>query len=223
MAISNQNLIEYFNSARQRKFSKGELVLAGDDPSGVMCIQKGYVQVYSISDTGDRYVHILYKNGELFPLIWAVQNIRRRVFYEAASDLIVAEVPKDDFLKFIKQDPLITFEILSQLALQFYVFADRLDNLEYKSAYERVAYRIVFLASRFGKRQNNSVTIEAPLTHELIGESINLSRETVSRQIEKLEENGLLGRKDGLIVIKDIEKLSKEFSEPVTLNMWGLK
>lgn len=223
MAITNQKLIEFFNSARHRKFSKGELVLTGEDPSGVMCIQKGYVQVYSISDDGDRYVHILYKVGELFPLIWAVQNIRRRVFYEAASDVVVAEAPKEDFLKFIKNDAQVIYDVLAQLAEQFYVFADRLDNLEYKSAHERVIYRLVFLASRFGERKGKSVTIQAPLTHEMISESINLARETVSREIEKMEGERLLSRKNGYIRINDIEKIGKEFGDPITLNLWGLK
>jgi CRP-like cAMP-binding protein len=95
--------------------------------------------------------------------------------------------------------------------------------LEYKSAHERVAYRLVFLASRFGKRRGSSVVIDAPLTHEFISESINLSRETVSRQIEKLENENLISRKDGQIIIMDIDKLSKEFSEPITLSLWGLK
>lgn len=223
MAITNAKLIDFFNSATQNKYSTGELVLAGEDPSGIMCIQKGFVRVYSISDDGDNYVHVLYKAGELFPLIWALQNIRRRVFYEAASDVIVAEVSKYDFLNFIKSDVEVAYDVLTQLAQQFYIFADRLDNLEYKSAHEKVAYRLMFLASRFGKRDGKSVIINAPLTHELISESINLARETVSREMEKMENTKLISRKGGYIVINDIGRLGKEFSEPITLDLWGLK
>jgi CRP-like cAMP-binding protein len=223
MAITNPKLIDFFKSARQKKYSAGELVLSGEDPSGVMCIHEGFVRVYSISDNGDRYVHILYKKGEIFPLIWVLQNVHRRIFYEAASDVVVAEAPKNDFLDFIKQDAKVAYDVLVQLAQQFYVFADRLDNLQYKSAHERVAYRIVFLASRFGKKDGESVIVKAPITHEMISESINLARETVSREIEKMEKAGLIGRKNGYIVINDVKELSKEFSEPITLDLWGLK
>jgi CRP-like cAMP-binding protein len=198
------------------------VVLRGDDPSGVIYIESGFVEVYSISDDGDRYVHIIYKKGEIFPLVWALKDVKRRIFYEAVSDVVVAEADRDDFLKFIKSDPKITYDVLSQLAQQFYIFADRLDNLEYKSARERVAYRLAFLASRFGEKQKKSVIIKAPITHELIGGSINLARETVSREIEKLEKRNLISRRGGLIVIKDIQKLAKEFSEPITLDLWGL-
>ncbi len=222
MAITNPKLIKFFDSTRQKSYSSGELVLSGEDPKGVLCIQKGFVTVYSISDEGDRYVHILYKKGEIFPLIWAIHDIRRRIFYEAASDLVVAEAQKQDFLEFIKKDAAVAYDVLAQLAQQFYVFADRLDNLEYKLAHEKVAYRLVFLASRFGERKGKSIIIKAPLTHELISESINLARETVSREIEKMEKAKLLSRKNGYIVINDIERMGAQFSEPITLNLWGL-
>lgn len=222
MSLTSPKLIDFFNSAKQKKYATGELVLRGENPSGVVCIQKGFVKVYSISDEGDTYTHIIYKKGEIFPLIWAIHDIRRKIFYEAASELVVAEAQKNDFLEFIKKDPEVTYDVLSQLAQQFYIFADRLDNLEYKSAHERVAYRLVFLASRFGERQGGMVTIKAPLTHELISESINLARETVSREIEKMEKDGLISRKAGYIVINNIDDMSREFSEPITLNFWGL-
>ena len=223
MAITNQSLIKFFDSARQKRFTAGEIVLNGEEPTGVVYIQKGFVQVYSISDEGNRYIHIIYKDGELFPLIWALNNVRRRIFYEAISDVMVAEAPREDFLDLIKKDAAAANDVLRLLAGQFYVFADRLDNLEYKSAPEKVAYRLAFLASRFGERKGSSVVIKAPLTHGLISESINLARETVSREIEKLERRGILGYDGKYIVVKDIDKLGDEFSEPITLNLWGLK
>jgi CRP-like cAMP-binding protein len=188
-----------------------------------MMIKTGFVSVYSISDEGNKYVHIIYQPGEIFPLIWAVNSTQRRVFYEAASDVAVWEIPKDKFLSRVQADPKVSFEVLTQLAKQFYVFADRLDNLQYKSAHERVAHRLVFLASRFGELKDKSIIIKAPITHALISQSINLARETVSREIEKLEKDKIISRKDGYIVINDIDKLSQEFSEPITLNLWGLK
>jgi len=187
-----------------------------------MCIQQGVIKVYSISDEGDQYIHVLYKTGEIFPLIWAIKDVKRRVFYEATTQSKVAEVSKEEFLKFIKKDTDVLYDVLSQLAEQFQVFAERLDNLLYKSAHEKVVYRLMFLASRFGVREGNKIVIEAPLTHELISETINLARETVSREIEKLEKNKLIARQSGLIVIIDINKLTKEFSEPISLDLWGL-
>jgi CRP-like cAMP-binding protein len=223
MPIANRALKDFFESAKRKKYAAGELVLRGEDPSGVVLIKEGFVSVYSISDEGSRYIHIIYQPGELFPLIWALRNLRRRVFYEAVSDVAVYEVPRDDFLNHIRQDPASLREVLDKLAEQFYVFADRLDNLQYESAHEKVAYRLMFLASRFGERDGGSVIIKAPLTHDLISASINLARETVSREIESLEKADVISRRSGFIVINDVASLSREFSEPITLDLWGLQ
>ncbi|HET7827380.1 MAG TPA: Crp/Fnr family transcriptional regulator, partial [Candidatus Saccharimonadales bacterium] len=132
-------------------------------------------------------------------------------------------LPKAEFIEKASRDADFSYYVLKCLAEQFQVYADRLDNLEYKSAYEKVVYRLLFLAARFGQAGPDGVIIKAPITHELIAESVNLARESVSRQIEKLEKKGLIIYRQGQIIIKDVTAVSQEFSEPITLDLWGLK
>ncbi len=219
----HNDLAALFKTETSKKFLAGEVILSGEEPPGVFYIEKGFVQVYSISDSGDRYLHIIYKHSELFPLIWAIKNVRRRVFYEALTGVELRQMPRHKFLDLIRKNIKAASEIMRQLAEQFYVYADRLDNLEYKTAHERVVYRVLFLASRFGRRDRSRIIIEVPVTHELIAESINLTRETVSREIEKLEKQKLLSRRGGNIVIENLEELNKQFSQPISLDLWGLK
>lgn len=218
----SNGLEEFFAKGRQKKYSAGELITAGEAPSGVFYVESGFIKVYSISDKGDRYVHLLYKHGEVFPLIWALKDVRRRVFYEAASAVKVWMVPKSDFLNYLQPKNSLSYDLLTQVIDQFRIYADRLDNLQYKSAHEKVVYRLLFLASRFGVKADGGIIINAPVTHELIAESVNLTRETVSREMERLGKKGLVARNGGNILLKDIEGLSKEFSEPMSLDLWGL-
>jgi CRP-like cAMP-binding protein len=220
--MMSMTIKEFFSSGRQKKYSSGELILSGESPAGVFYISSGFVKVYSISDEGEKYLHILYKSGELFPLIWAFKGLGRRVYYEAVSDTVACSVSKEEFLDLLQANKEAEREVLNQLVEQFNVYADRLDNLQYKSAKEKLIYRLLFLASRFGERHGNNIVIKAPITHELLAESINLTRETVSREIEKLEKQGLVGRQSGHIVITDVDKVERQFSEPVSLDLWGL-
>lgn len=218
----SNGITEFFAKGRQKKYSAGELIASGEAPSGVFFVESGFVKVYSISDSGDRYVHLLYKHGEVFPLIWALKDIRRRVFYEAASPVKVWVVSKSDFLDYFKLENNTSYELLAQITDQFRIYADRLDNLQYKSAHEKVVYRLLFLAGRFGVNSDGGLLINAPVTHELIAESINLTRETVSREMEKLGKKGLVGKSGGNILLIDIKGLAKEFSEPMSLDLWGI-
>ena len=215
-------LEDIFSQASPRSFSAGEIITTGEEAAGVHLITKGFVKVYSISDEGNEYVHIIYKPGEMFPLIWALLGHRRRVFYEALTDTTVSVLARESFEENVKRNPESSYEVIKSLAEQFYVFADRIDNLQYKSAYERVVYRLLFLGGRFGRKTSGGLILEVPITHELIGQTVNLARESVSRQIEKLEKKKLIGYRGSQIIIKDAKALSREFSEPVSLDFWGV-
>lgn len=216
------SLVKFFKVGIERSFAAGEVILYGEEPTGVIYIKEGYVAVYSISDEGHRYLHVIYKPGEIFPLIWVFKNLHRRVFYEAVTAVSVLEMPKNNFLNLVQRNLSAANEVLAQLAEQFSIYADRLDNLQYKSAKERLVYRLLFLASRFGEQQGSKIIIKAPVTHELIAQSVNLVRETVSREIEELEKQNIISRHRSHIVINDITELARQFSEPVSLDLWGL-
>jgi CRP-like cAMP-binding protein len=146
------------------------------------------------------------------------------VFYESLASSVLWKVPKARFLGHIKENTSPeAYSLIEQLAEQFNVYADRVDNLQYKSASQRVVYRLLFLAGRFGKKDGNRIIIDAPITHKIIASSINLTRESVSREIEKLDDAGIISTNNGKIVIKDVKKLGEQFSEPVSIDLWGLQ
>jgi CRP/FNR family transcriptional regulator len=219
------NLEDFFTTGISIHASKGEVVLRGDEENAdIFYLSKGLIKVYSINDEGEEYIHIIYKTGDIFPLIWAFRNKQRRVFYESLASSVLWKVPKARFLGHIKENTSPeAYSLIEQLAEQFNVYADRVDNLQYKSASQRVVYRLLFLAGRFGKKDGNRIIIDAPITHKIIASSINLTRESVSREIEKLDDAGIISTNNGKIVIKDVKKLGEQFSEPVSIDLWGLQ
>ena len=57
------------------------------------------------------------------------------------------------------------------------------------------------------EKQGKQIIINAPITHQDIADSINMSRETASRALEQLFNSGLMGQKDHLFTVFDIDKL----------------
>lgn len=203
---------------------KGEIVLGNEpEPNGVYYISSGFIKIYSVSDTGQENLHIVYGPGELFPLIWAYLGIEpESLYHQALSDCTLWRLSRDWFQHFIKHNAPVSYAVSLQLAYQFSIYSDRVDNLEYKKASERVAYRLLFLAYRFGKKSNGRITIDAPITHEVFANSINLARESVSREMETLEHERIIEKPDRVIVIRDIKRLAERLSRPVNLTNWHL-
>ncbi len=214
----------YFIDGRVLHYKKGEiLVRPGQDPPGVFFIEKGFIKIYTISDGGSEYVHLIYKVGEIFPLIWTFKGRLRNVFYESLAQSRVRLLPKDRVLTLVDTEHEACRLFLDQAIEQFNILADRLDNLEYSHARERVAYRLLFLAGRFGEKRSKGVLLNVPLTQQLIANTISLQRETVSREIEQLESKKIISYVNHKIFIEDIDLLAAQISEPVSPTLWGMK
>lgn len=221
--VQSPVISEFFKHGQPTYFRKGDLIIGMDpEPKGVYWVDSGFVKVYSITDTGEEFLHIIYGHGEIFPFIWAYRKTNPDLYYEALNQTLVWLMPREQFAHFAKSDPKGGYELARQMAQQFQVLNDRLDNLEYKKSSERIAYRLLFLAGRFGKKQSRSVLIDAPITHDLIARSINLTRESVSRELEKLEREKIIERHGHRIIICNMSRLNQRLSKPNNLKHWGL-
>jgi CRP-like cAMP-binding protein len=89
-------------------------------------------------------------------------------------------------------------------------------------ANERLVYRLVILSARFGQKRGDQIRLDKLFTHSLIGSTINLTRETVSREFERLMHKGLVDSVDHEIVINDINKLHEELGNPISEYLWRL-
>src|SRR5581483_319073 len=101
-------------------------------------------------------------------------------------------------------------EIMNQTVNIVSVYTQRIQTLEYRTARERLLAELIYLAERFGERQGKEILINAPITHQDIADSINMSRETASRALELLFEEGLMGQEEHLFTVKDINKLQAQ-------------
>ena len=192
-------------------YRKGEFIIRPDSPpTGIFYIEKGFVRVYFLTGDGEEKIHIIYKADEIFPMLWAVSGEQKHLFYEAMGQVILRRVSKEEFLKFIQQDSQVLTELIRRLATVFNVFTNRVHNLEITKAYPRVIARLLFLAQRFGEKEGSSVKIVAPIKHKDIASSIGLTRETTSRELEKLEARGFITSDKQFLVIKSIKKLEEE-------------
>lgn len=207
----SKKFVNFFLNQKLRSYRKRQVIIRPDDkPLGVFYIEKGYVKVYSLLENGEERNHVFYKQGDIFPLVWTFNNIRRDVFFEAFSDTLLRRADRQEFIKFIANDSKMLFEILHRAIAILNVYADRIDTLEYTKTKQRLIDHLLFLARRYGIKQNKKITIQIPLLHKDIAANIAMSRETTSRDLEELQKKGLIEQKGHQISINSLSKLKKE-------------
>ena len=210
----SESIVSYFNEGSTGFFAKGDVLVQGDEvPSGVFFIQSGYVKAYSISQQGQENLLLIHGANEIMPLPWALDGPQKiGIFYEAMSPVKVMRTSKNALRLAMGSNPWLTEQVLRQLVNTFTVYAQRIQSLGYRLPRERVIACLLDLATRFGHKEGQHMVIQAPITHQDIADAINMTRETASRALEQLTEDGLITQKDHLFIINDDKKLQAELS-----------
>ncbi|MDB5175511.1 MAG: transcriptional regulator, Crp/Fnr family [Candidatus Saccharibacteria bacterium] len=223
-AVSHKYILrKFFELGDLRSYEKGDWICGNETGACdfIHYIKYGYVKAYS--ETDKEHVHIIFDVNEIFPILKLDDSQDRRVRYGAISKVKIYNIHRDHVIQKIKSDLAFSNSVLASVLSLYRVQADRVDNLEHREAYQRVVNRILFLVARFGVQQEDgSYVLSRIFTHKLIANTLNLSRESVSREIMQLQELGLLMRSPGGMLITDIHKLAVELNWPISSNMWGL-
>lgn len=205
----DRSIASYFGDGVELTFATGETVINGfDEPDGVYLIKKGFIKAYSTSEDGHTNLLLILEAGEIMPLPWALDGFHvTGLFYEAVSDVTIMRSPKSKLRLAMGNNMWLTQEILNQAVNAIAIYTRRIQILEFRSARGRVIAEMIFFADRFGQPSTDGIVINAPITHQDIADSINMNRETASRALELLAEEGLIVQEAHLFIIPDIAKL----------------
>jgi CRP-like cAMP-binding protein len=143
---------------------------------------------------------------------WAINNTSNQWFYETGSKVTLRQAPVDEVLGFLETNPDVLFDLLSRLYSGTDGLQRRMAHLMAGSARSRVLFELIVAARRFGKQQKNGSLFIDIRENELARRS-GLSRETVSRELQKIKKNKLIGIGHSGFTIERLEKLEKELGE----------
>ena len=201
----------FFLKFPQLKLQKGETIIEGDrDLSKAFYLKNGYVRAYTFSPQGVEITLHVFAPGSYFPMMDTLAEIENRYYYDALTPVELYSAPKEKVLKFLKQEPEVVLDLARRLLLGLDKLLMRLEYLAYGSAHARVTSSLLFLARHFSKEKNQEAQIQYLFTHKDIASFAGISRETASREVEKLVKKGLISYKKHLIKIKDINLLKKQ-------------
>jgi len=208
----DDSIVALFSDGLLIHFKKDDVIIQGDEePEGVYLIKSGFVKAYSISHGGHKNLLLIHKDGEFMPLPWALDGGHTTgMYYEAMTDVDILRVGKNKLRSAMGNNAWLSREILVQTVDIISIYTQRIQTLEYRTARERIVSELIYLAARFGERHGKEMIINAPITHQDISDSINMSRETASRALQVLFSAGLMSQKNHLFIVKDIDKLQLE-------------
>lgn len=194
----------FFEDYRERTYKKGQvLILNGDMTDFVYLIVEGRVKQYDVTYRGDEIILNTFKPGAFFPMAMAINKTTSPYIYEAETDLEVRQAPADKVVEFVRANPDVLFDLLSRVYRGTDGLLGRMAHLMASSAKGRLMFELLVECRRFGQKSGGNWSFT--VNEKELGARAGLSRETVSREMKKLINTGLVQFDAGQVNIPDID------------------
>jgi CRP/FNR family cyclic AMP-dependent transcriptional regulator len=194
------------DSWTQRQYNARQIIIyAGDEVNQLFYIKSGYLKVYTIPEDSDERILLILKPGDIFPLLKDPEQsgAASLYFYESMTDLAARASGHQELLAKLRGDPQAAWELLKYTSEFSSILTGRLAQLESKKAKDKLESLFDYLISVCGKTKAGGSLLDLKLTHHDIAGLINLSRETVSVEMKRLEKQGVIAYKKGFLLIKN--------------------
>lgn len=208
--ISN-TVDSFFSQFPLISLRKGEIVLRPDQHiQDIYLLKSGKVRMYAISSDGEEVTLHMFRPFAYFPLMLVLSNVTNNYYLEAMEPSVAVKAPTAQVIDFIKTNPDVLFDLTTRFADAIGGLLVRIQTVTGEYAYTKVIHLLLYLANRFGHRHGNQIAISIEMSHEDIANWIGLRRETVSRQIEKMQQKQLIHSSNKEVIIHNIDALKQE-------------
>ena len=180
----------------------GEFVLSqGNVYDSFYIVVSGLVGIYVMAENGRKYTLTVYKKGNYIGEHEIFDLKPYSSFVEAISDVVLLELKREPFLKWLSLDRNISDSITRSLCRQIYLLAQKAGTDTLYSLRQRICQYLVAAPGKDGK-----VAVDKENLSELMG----VTPRSINRILKSLREEGLIDVTNSSIVIRNRNALKQE-------------
>ena len=174
-----------------KKLARGEILFHEGEPTrGFFVVRSGAVHLHRIgSDGRERTIHI-FRAGESFAEGTLAEGLGYPADACAVEPSVVAFVPRDEFLDFLKLRPDLALRMLASMSQHLRVLVNALDDMTQKDVDTRLAH---WLLKRCPWPLGAApADIRLDVTKTVLASELRVRNETLSRALHRLKDVGLI-------------------------------
>ncbi len=190
---------------------RGQRILSPDDPPDrIHIVKQGRVRVYRISPDGKQLTLDIHEKGTILgDMSLLGQDPLPEAYAEAIDDGVICTITPDELRRLIERFPVIGVNIIRHLSRRLQSAERELEAMAYQRVDQRLARRLIDLASRFGAQTERGTLIRANLTQQELAEMVGTTRETLAHTLGDFRRRGLLDTGHHQVLIRDAERLAE--------------
>jgi len=199
-SFSDEELRQIVNKVGVKRYRKNEVILLEEDTNEYMyIILNGKVKVIQTTEDGKEILLAMHHSGEFFGEMSLLDGKTSPATVTAADDSTIAIVSKKEFHSLLKTQKKVIDNLLLILCSRLRESWEKIQLLNLKNASHRIKILFIMLSDKYGQKSPEGVTLTIKLTHQEIAEMTGMTRETVTRVIDKWQRDGEISLKNKFI------------------------
>jgi CRP/FNR family transcriptional regulator, cyclic AMP receptor protein len=194
-----------------RRFSAGETVFAEGEPcAGLFVVASGHVRIFKSSAGGREQVLSIEGPGSSVAELPVFDGGNYPASVTAIDDATLLFVSKQDFQSLCLTHPQVSLKVLRVVGARLRRLVGIIEELSFTTVRHRLAAFLVRLANTSGKRTEKGLEISLPANNQELASQIGTVRELVSRNLSRLQAEGMLRIEGRSVFITDLKGLEAE-------------
>jgi CRP/FNR family transcriptional regulator len=200
----------------KKKFQRGELLFAEGDPcTGLYLVASGKIRIFKLSPSGREQILAVEGPGSSFAELPVFDGGNYPASASALEDTEVLFVSRKDFQGFCRHHPEVGLKVIAVVGARLRRLVGIIEELSFTTIRQRLIAVILRLAKQSGITGKNGITFELKMTQQDLASELGTVRELVSRNLGRLQAEGLLEVRGRQILLKDLHALEREQNSAV--------
>lgn len=195
----------------EKSFPKKSIIFHEGDPGDTLYILKsGRVKISKITEDGREKTLTIMQPGDFLGEMAILDSLPRSATAEVLDEQAIAyTVNKRDFERIILENPQIALKIMGVLTRRIRQVNQQVEDLAFKDVHERVASTLFQLSRTEGRQIGAKILINLKMTHQDLANMVGSSRETVTRALNRLQDEGIISISHQQITINELQALAE--------------
>lgn len=207
--LTTQDRRALVSRCHARHYRATQLIISHhDNTKDVFFVISGTVRATIYSLAGKQVTFKDIGAGQMFGELSAIDGAPRSAHVVAISDALVVSMSPQDFWETLRTYPPVAEATLKRLTGLVRFLSDRIFEVCTLPVKDRIHVELLHLAQEHMCDDNTACITPSP-THADIASRIGTHREAVTRALNDLKSSGLLTRRQGALVVSDVNELTR--------------
>lgn len=195
--------------AVRKHFAQGELIFTeGDTCKGLHIIASGKLRIFKSSASGREQVLALEGPGGSVAELPVFDGGPYPASVSAVEDSQILFISRADFRSFCLQHPEVALKMLAVVGARLRRLVGIIEELSFTTVRQRLASVLVRLAQSESRHTEKGIEFLLPGTHQDLANQLGTVRELVSRNLMRMQAEGLLQVEARSITVLDLPGLT---------------